>query len=133
MTKHHIRFGGKALGRPRKQAVENAAQLKQEKQQRRLDAPNRIPVEGKFGQREKGYGRNYIQVKTQKTSEAWINSIFLVMNLMVFLRSCRFFCIQLTGRLKMYPLRLIRSFFAELLPKVLNQFLNSNMILERNG
>ena len=29
---------------------------------------------------------NYIRAKRQKTSEAWINSIFLVMNLMILLR-----------------------------------------------
>jgi hypothetical protein len=130
MKKHNIRFGGKALGRPKKQTVENAAQLKQEKQQRRLDALNRIPIEGKFGQGKNGYGLSYIRAKTQKTSEAWINSIFLVMNLMVLLRFC---CAQLTGALKMHVLRLIRSFFTEVLPKILYQFMNNNMILVRNG
>jgi hypothetical protein len=133
MKEHNIRFGGKALGRPKKQTVENTAQLKQEKQQRRLDALNRIPIEGKFGQGKNGYGLSYIRAKTQKTSEAWINSIFLVMNLMVLLRFCSFCCAQLTGMLKMYPLRLVRSFFTEVLPKVLYQFMNSNMILARNG
>jgi hypothetical protein len=129
MKKHQIRFGGKALGRPKKQTVENAAQLKQEKQQRRLDALNRIPIEGKFGQGKNGYGLSYIRAKTQKTSEAWINSIFLVMNLMVLLRFC---CAQFAGVLKMYPLRPIRSFFAEVLSRMLYPFMDKNMILVRN-
>ncbi len=33
------------------------------------------------------YGLNRIKAKTAKTSYAWINSIFLVMNLLVLLRS----------------------------------------------
>jgi len=133
MKEHNIRFGGKALGRPRKQTVENAAQLKQEKQQRRLDALNRIPIEGKFGQGKNGYGLSYIRAKTQKTSEAWINSIFLVMNLMVLLRFCCFCCFQLAGRLKMLPLSLIRAYFGEVFFRMRYPFMVSNMILARNG
>lgn len=88
MKKHNIRFGGKPLGRPKKQTLENAEQLKQEKLQRKQDALERIPIEGKFGQGKNGYRLNYIRAKTLKTSEAWINSIFLVMNLMVLFRIC---------------------------------------------
>jgi len=130
MKKHQIHFGGKALGRPKKQTVENVAQLKQEKQQRRVDALNRIPIEGKFGQGKNGYGLSYIRAKTLKTSEAWINSIFLVMNLMVLLRFC---CAQLTAVLEMYPLRLTRSFFAEVLSSLMYRCMDRNMILARNG
>lgn len=78
-----IRFGGKALGRPPKQTAENADRLKQIKEQRIQDSRERIPIEGKFGQGKNGYRLNYIRAKLQKTSEAWINSIFLVMNLKV--------------------------------------------------
>ena len=42
MKKYKIRFGGKPLGRPRKQTVENAEQLKQEKLQRRQDTSVRL-------------------------------------------------------------------------------------------
>jgi len=86
MKSKEIRFGGKPLGRPKKQTPENAAQLKAEKRKRRQDALDRIPIEGKFGQGKNGYRLNYIRARTQKTSEAWINSIFLVMNLMVLFR-----------------------------------------------
>lgn len=86
MKKKNIRFGGKPLGRPKKQTVANAEQLKKEKKQRYQDALDRIPIEGKFGQGKNGYRLNYIRAKTQKTSEAWINAIFLVMNLMVLMR-----------------------------------------------
>ncbi len=78
-----IRFAGKPLGRPKKVTKENAQQLKQEKQQRLTDYRQRIPIEGKFGQGKNGYNLNYIRAKTQRTSEAWIRSIFLVMNLLV--------------------------------------------------
>jgi len=74
------------LGRPPKKTPENAEHLKYERQQRILDSRERIPIEGKFGQGKNGYKLNYIRAKLQKTSEVWINCIFLVMNLMVLLR-----------------------------------------------
>jgi len=81
-----IRFAGKPLGRRKKVTKDNAQQLKQEKQQRLTDYRQRIPIEGKLGQGKNGYNLNYIQAKTQRTSEAWIRSIFLVMNLRVLAR-----------------------------------------------
>ena len=92
MKQHNIRFGGKALGRPRKQTAENAEEIRQAKLQRKQDAVECIPIEGQFGQGKNGYRLNYIRAKTLKTSEAWINSIFLVMNLMVLFGIC---CVQL--------------------------------------
>ena len=97
MKERCIRFGGKPLGRPRKRTVENAEQIKQEKIQRKQDALERIPIEGKFGQGKNGYRLNYIRARTLRTAESWINSIFLVMNLMVLLRFC---CVQMPGALK---------------------------------
>lgn len=81
-----IRYAGKPLGRPRTVTEQNAAQLKREKQQRQTDYRQRIPIEGKFGQGKQGYSLNYIRAKTARTSEAWIHSIFLVMNLLVLVR-----------------------------------------------
>ncbi len=112
MKKHNIRFGGKPLGRPRKQTKENAEQLKREKQQRRQDALERIPIEGKFGQGKNGYRLNYIRARTLKTSEAWINSIFMVMNLMVLLRVWQ---AQLTGALKKAQQNIFVNVLAEAL------------------
>jgi hypothetical protein len=86
LKENGIRFGGKALGRPPKKTAENAERLQREKEQRIQDSRERIPIEGKFGQGKNGYRLNYIRARLQKTSEAWINSIFLVMNLMVLLR-----------------------------------------------
>ena len=86
LKKLGIRFAGKPLGRPRKETEENREELKQQKAQRREDYLQRIPIEGKFGQGKNGYRLNYIRAKRADTSVAWINSIFLVMNLAVLLR-----------------------------------------------
>ncbi len=81
-----IHFAGKPLGRPKKVTDQNRAELKQEKKQRREDYRQRIPIEGKFGQGKHAYQLGYIRAKRADTSVAWINSIFLVMNLMVLLK-----------------------------------------------
>ena len=121
MKKHQIRFGGKPLGRPKKQTPENADQLKQEKLQRKQDALERIPIEGKFGQGKNGYRLNYIRAKTLRTSEAWINSIFLVMNLMVLFRIC---CVQLKKTLGFIQL----TFFVKMLVKLRDWFMPAKLI-----
>ena len=115
-----IRYAGKALGRPKKITEQNREQLKREKQQRQADYRQRIPIEGKFGQGKRAYGLNQIQAKTARTSEAWINSIFFVMNLLVLLRhffvpaivqrsTNKFieFLLQKTKRIFITPIRLM--------------------------
>ncbi len=81
-----IRFAGKPLGRPKKVTEENQEALRQEQAKRREEYLQRIPIEGKFGQGKNGYRLNDIRAKRADTSFAWINSIFLVMNLLVLLR-----------------------------------------------
>ena len=81
-----IRFAGKPLGRPKKVTAANWDELKRLKAQRREEYLQRIPIEGKFGQGKNGYRLNYIRAKRADTSTAWINSIFLVMNLLILLR-----------------------------------------------
>jgi len=81
-----IHFAGKPLGRPKKVTAENRLELKRLKAQRREDYRQRIPIEGKFGQGKSGYRLNYIRAKRADTSAAWINSIFLVMDLLILLR-----------------------------------------------
>jgi len=83
LKKHHIRFAGKPLGRPRKETEANREEIAMTKKRRREEHCERIPIEGKFGQGKNGYRLNYIRVKSAKTSEAWIRSILLVMNLLV--------------------------------------------------
>lgn len=91
-----IHFAGKPLGRPKQETDENREQLKQAKAQRRQDYLQRIPIEGKFGQGKNGYRLNYIRAKRANTSFAWINSIFLVMNLLIL---TRIFFVWRKGRL----------------------------------
>ncbi len=86
LKKQGIRFAGKPLGRPKQVTAENREELKRLKAQRRADYLQRIPIEGKFGQGKNGYRMNYIRAKRADTSVAWINSIFLVMNLLILLR-----------------------------------------------
>jgi len=81
-----IRFAGKPLGRPKKVTDENKAEISQIKRQQREDERTRIPVEGKFGQGKNGYRLNQIRARLASTSEAWVRSIFLVMNLIALLR-----------------------------------------------
>ncbi|MBN2331646.1 MAG: transposase [Deltaproteobacteria bacterium] len=95
-----IRFAGKALGRPKKETDANRLQLREEKRRRKAEYRERIPVEGKFGQGKNGYRLNYIRARTQATSEAWIYSIFLVMNLLVLVGS--FLRLLKTGLLNSY-------------------------------
>jgi len=83
---HGIRFAGKPLGRPKKATEDNKEEVRQIKRQRREDECNRIPVEGKFGQGKNGYRLNQIRARLASTSEAWVRSIFLVMNLIALLR-----------------------------------------------
>ena len=87
LKKHNIRYAGKALGRPKKETSENRNELREGRRQRKAEYQQRIPIEGKFGQGKNGYRLSYIRARTQSTSEAWIRSIFLVMNLLVLSRS----------------------------------------------
>ncbi len=130
IKKHGIRFGGKPLGRPKKETAENAEQIRQEKLQRRQDAINRIPIEGKFGQGKNGYRLNYIRAKTLRTSEAWINSIFLVMNLMVLLRIC---CVQLAVGLQRALLKVKMSRLSEIVSNFACRFVHRREILLATG
>lgn len=83
LTGCDIRFAGKVLGRPKKETSKNRDELREERRQRKAEYQQRIPIEGKFGQGKNGYRLSYIRARTQSTSEAWIRSIFLVMNLLV--------------------------------------------------
>jgi len=103
-----IRFAGKPLGRPKQVTETNQVKLKQEKAKRRAEYLQRIPIEGKFGQGKNGYRLNYIRAKRADTSLAWINSIFLVMNLLILLRI--FFALFIKGVavVMWLPLKLVK-------------------------
>ncbi len=92
LERNHIRFSGKPLGRPPKITPKNKDEIKRLKAQRRQEYRERIPIEGKFGQGKYGYRLNNIRAKRADTSVAWINSIFLVINLLILMRA--FFCLR---------------------------------------
>ena len=66
----NIKLAAKPLGRPSAKAVEN-----------HVRPGERNPIEGKFGQAKTGYGMNRIKARLKDTSESWIASIILVLNL----------------------------------------------------
>lgn len=78
-----IALRAKPLGRPK--AVEA-----------HVSPGERNPIEGKFGQAKAGYGMNRIKARLAQTSESWIASIVLVLNL-----------VKLAGQV---PYCLIRNF-----------------------
>lgn len=65
-----IKLAAKPLGRPSAKAVEN-----------HVSPGERNPIEGKFGQAKNGYGMNRIRARLKNTSQSWIASIILVLNL----------------------------------------------------
>ena len=64
-----IKLRAKPLGRPKVVDVEH------------VRPGERNPIEGKFGQAKTAYGLNRIKARLQQTSESWIASIILVLNL----------------------------------------------------
>lgn len=71
-----IKISAKPLGRPSAKAVEN-----------HVSPGERNPIEGLFGQAKTAYGMNRIRAKLARTSESWIASIVLVLNLVKWARS----------------------------------------------
>ncbi|WP_292927963.1 transposase [Nitrosomonas sp.] len=104
LERNHIRFTGKPLGRSPKITPENKDELMRLKAQRRPEYRERIPIEGKFNQGEYGYRLNSIRAKHADTSAAWINSIFLVMNLLILMQV--FICLRnLTAKIAFWVIK----------------------------
>jgi len=70
LKERNIKLAAKTLGRPSAQAVAN-----------HISPAERNPIEGKFGQAKRGYGMNRIQARLKQTSQSWIATIILVLNL----------------------------------------------------
>lgn len=70
LKEKNIKLAAKPLGRPSAKAVEN-----------HVRPGERNPIEGKFGQAKNGYGMNRIRARLRHTSQSWIASIILVLNL----------------------------------------------------
>ncbi|WP_240469829.1 transposase [Cyclobacterium sp. SYSU L10401] len=65
-----IKLAAKPLGRPSVKVLENY-----------VSSGKRNPEEGKFGQAKNGFGINQIRARLRTTSQSWIASIILVLNL----------------------------------------------------
>jgi len=64
-----IKLRAKPLGRPKAVGVEH------------VRPGERNPIEGKFGQAKTAYGLNRVKARLQQTSQSWIATIVLVLNL----------------------------------------------------
>lgn len=82
LKERKIKLMAKPLGRPSAQAVKN-----------HVSPGERNPVEGKFGQGKLKYGWDNIRAKLQTTSESWVASIALVLNLVRLTRQALLFLI----------------------------------------
>jgi len=82
-----IRLLAKPLGRPSAVSIH-------------LSPGERNPIEGKFGQAKNGYGLSRIRARLKETSETWIASIILLLNL-----------VKLAGlSILLLPVKLLESF-----------------------
>lgn len=70
LKEKQIKLKAKPLGRPPKKALSN-----------QVSPGERNPIEGKFGQAKTAYGLNRVRARLSNTSESWIASIILVLNL----------------------------------------------------
>jgi transposase, IS5 family len=91
---HGIRISGKPLGRPKKENETNRQELREQAKQRRRDEVDRVEVEGKFGVAKRAGELGCIRTKLEKTSEATINLVFLIMNLRKIWRKVCFFLLR---------------------------------------
>ncbi|SDA96048.1 Transposase DDE domain-containing protein, partial [Algoriphagus alkaliphilus] len=62
----------------------------------------RNPIEGKFGQAKNAYGMNRIRARLKHTSQSWIASIILVLNL-VKLAGMALACLGFSAQEKLNP------------------------------
>lgn len=73
----------KPLGRPAASALSN-----------HVSPGERNPIEGKFGQAKAGYNMECTKAKLKTTSESWIASIILVLNLINLMRQALYCIVQ---------------------------------------
>jgi IS5 family transposase len=93
-----ISLRAKPLGRPTKAVADH------------VRPGERNPIEGKFGQAKTAYGLNRIKARLQHTSESWIASIILVLNL-----------VKITGQSALLFIVDLLAFSASLLKGIMPQ------------
>lgn len=77
-----IKLRAKPLGRPSAVKTEH------------ISPGERNPIEGKFGQAKTAYGMNRIKARLQNTSQSWIATIVLVLNLVKLTRGVLYCLVQ---------------------------------------
>jgi hypothetical protein len=84
----------------------------------------RNPIEGKFGQAKTTYGLNRIKARLAQTSESWVASIILVLNLVNLAERVRF-C-QMFFKLKNQIENIFRSWALKyvIISKVQREFIS---------
>jgi len=104
-----IKILAKPLGRPSAKAVAN-----------HVSPGERNPIEGKFGQAKNGYGMNLIRARLKNTSQSWVASIILVLNL-VKLAGLALYCLSFSAWKQLFIAvnHALRLIFSEL--KIINQ------------
>ncbi len=95
LKKLDIMLKAKPLGRPAKEAMSN-----------HVSPGERNPIEAKFGQAKTGYGLNRVKARLAKTSESWVASIILVLNLVHL------------AEVALYWIQVIYQYFKESLMKI---------------
>jgi len=104
LKERNIKLVAKPLGRP--SAVSN-----------HVSPGERNPIEGKFGQGKTAYGLNRIRARLKGTSESWIASIILVLNL-----------VKLAGEAPLCLIILVLNSFSALRTKVLREI---NLVIQK--
>lgn len=94
-----IELRAKPLGRRQSKAVEA----------NHVSPGERNPIEGVFGQAKTAYGLNRIKARLQQTSQSWIASIILVLNLVKLTRGVPFCLTQFITTYSARVLRKIKS------------------------
>ena len=82
----NIRISGPSLGRPKRETIQNAIELKKIKKTIKRDAIERIEVERKFGLAKRRYSMGLVMEKLPQTVFAAVSLTILVMNLDKILR-----------------------------------------------
>ena len=81
----------------------------------------RNPIEGKFGQAKTAYGMNRIKARLQQTSESWIATIIMVLNL-----------VKLTGQVPYCLAMKILTYSAGCLNMLNQEYLKWMQQMEKN-
>jgi IS5 family transposase len=96
----------KPLGRPKAMSIH-------------IRPGQRNPIEGKFGQAKTAYGMDRIKARLQQTSESWIATIIMVLNL-----------VKLTGQVPYWIISKVFTFSAHCTNKLTGRSINNDFLYQ---